>query len=284
MHLYETHLPVTKTESSKQFYVDIVGLEFAHRDLTRDIIFLWAGRDRRSMLGLWGPGTAFGSELRKCHVAFALSLPELLAAGERLRSKNITCRDFDGEETTEPSVIGWMPSAQLYFTDPDGHSLEFIALLDDPPDPQFIGHLSVWKDAQLKCKNEASSQAKFMSSEEVTVILKRFESPDEVRVLQKGRFELVHLGGMTIGRASYEPGWKWSEHVGPSVGATRCHVEHVGLVLSGTATAAFDDGSVVELRAGELFYIPPLPHDSWVVGDQPYVSLHFVGADHYATR
>ncbi|PYK64585.1 MAG: cupin [Verrucomicrobia bacterium] len=121
-----------------------------------------------------------------------------------------------------------------------------------------------------------------MSSEEVNVILKRFESPDEVRVMQKGRFELVRLGGMTIGRATYEPGWKWSEHVGPSVGATRCNVEHVGLVLSGTAAVAFDDGRIVELRAGDLFYVPPVPHDSWVIGDQPYVSLHFLGAERYA--
>lgn len=121
-----------------------------------------------------------------------------------------------------------------------------------------------------------------MSSNEIAVILKRFESPDEVRVLQKGRFEVVHLGGMTIGRAIYEPGWKWSDHVGPSVGATRCHVEHVGMVLSGTATAAFDNGTDVELRAGELFYIPPVPHDSWVVGELPYVSLHFLGAAQYA--
>jgi quercetin dioxygenase-like cupin family protein len=121
-----------------------------------------------------------------------------------------------------------------------------------------------------------------MSTDQITVILKRFETPDEVRVLQKGRYEVVHIGGMTIGRATYEPGWKWSEHVGPGVGAERCHVEHVGLVLSGTATAAFEDGTVFELRAGELFYIPPVPHDSWVVGDQPYVSLHFAGANHYA--
>jgi quercetin dioxygenase-like cupin family protein len=121
-----------------------------------------------------------------------------------------------------------------------------------------------------------------MSNDKVSVILKRFEFPDEVRTLENGRFEIVHIGGMSIGRATYEPGWKWSEHVGPGVGATRCQVEHVGLVLSGTATAAFDDGSVVELRAGELFHIPPTPHDSWVVGDEPYVSLHFLGADHYA--
>ena len=121
-----------------------------------------------------------------------------------------------------------------------------------------------------------------MNSEQVGVILKRFESPDEVRVWPKGKFELVRLGGMTIGRATYEPGWKWSEHVGSEVGARRCEVEHVGIVLSGTATAALDDGRVFKLRAGELFYIPPVPHDSWVVGDEPYVSLHFLGADHYA--
>ena len=74
------------------------------------------------------------------------------------------------------------------------------------------------------------------------VILKRFEQPDEVRQLVKGRFELVHIGGLTIGRATYEPGWRWSEHVGPALGQTRCSVEHVGLVVSGTATAAFADG------------------------------------------
>jgi quercetin dioxygenase-like cupin family protein len=116
------------------------------------------------------------------------------------------------------------------------------------------------------------------------VIRKRFDAPDEIRHMEKGRFEIVRLGGMTIGRATYEPGWRWSQHVGPQTGATHCHVEHVGLVVSGTATAAFDDGRVVELRAGELFYIPPTPHDSWVVGNEPYVSLHFLGADHYAKK
>jgi quercetin dioxygenase-like cupin family protein len=114
------------------------------------------------------------------------------------------------------------------------------------------------------------------------VILKRFEQADEIIEFEKGKFETVRIGELVIGRATYQPGWKWSEHVGPGVGATRCHLEHVGLVLSGTATAAFDDGTVFELRAGELFYIPPIPHDSWVVGDQPYVSLHFAEAERYA--
>jgi quercetin dioxygenase-like cupin family protein len=115
------------------------------------------------------------------------------------------------------------------------------------------------------------------------VILKRFQTPDEVREMVKGRFELVRLGSLTIGRATYQPGWRWSEHVGPTVGATRCSVEHVGLVLAGVATVAFED-RVIELRPGDLFHVPAEPHDSWVVGDAPYVSLHFLGAEQYARK
>jgi len=120
---------------------------------------------------------------------------------------------------------------------------------------------------------------------DVGVILKRFEQPDEVREFELGKFEVVRIHGMTIGRATYQPGWKWSEHVGGPLDQSHCQVEHVGMVLSGCATAAMADGRVIEMRAGELFYIPPGPpgHDSWVVGDEPYVSLHFLGADHYAT-
>jgi hypothetical protein len=114
------------------------------------------------------------------------------------------------------------------------------------------------------------------------VILRRFDAPDEVREMTLGRFEVVHIGGLTVGRATYQPGWRWSEHVGRAIGAQRCSIEHVGLVVSGAATAAFANGRVVELKAGNLFYIPPEPHDSWVVGEEPYVSLHFLGAERYA--
>jgi quercetin dioxygenase-like cupin family protein len=115
------------------------------------------------------------------------------------------------------------------------------------------------------------------------VVLKRFDRPDEVREFELGRFELVTLGGMTIGRATYQPGWKWSVHVGASLGQSSCLVEHVGMVVSGGATAAMDNGEVIEMRAGDIFYIPP-GHDSWVVGDEPYVSLHFMGAEDYASH
>jgi hypothetical protein len=121
-------------------------------------------------------------------------------------------------------------------------------------------------------------------SEEISmpqVILKQFETPDEVISFEKGRFEKISLGGMTIGRAVYEPGWKWSTHIGLKSGAKLCQVEHVGLVVSGRATAAMEDGTIIEMRPGDLFYIPP-GHDSWVVGNEPYVSLHFLGAEKYA--
>lgn len=113
-------------------------------------------------------------------------------------------------------------------------------------------------------------------------IIKRFESPDETREFEKGRFDVVKMGDMVIGRASYEPGWKWSVHVGPQIGAKSCEVDHIGLVVSGRVGVRMDDGREIELEAGDLYAIGP-GHDSWVVGDEPYVSLHFMGADEYAT-
>lgn len=115
------------------------------------------------------------------------------------------------------------------------------------------------------------------------VIIRQFEQPDEIRSFPKGRFEVVRIGGMTIGRATYEPGWKWSTDVGAAIGKKSCDVEHVGLVVSGRAVAAMDDGSIIEMAAGDIFYIAP-GHDSWVVGDEPYVSLHLMGAGAYAAN
>ncbi|MGH7674343.1 MAG: cupin domain-containing protein [Gemmatimonadales bacterium] len=112
--------------------------------------------------------------------------------------------------------------------------------------------------------------------------IRRFDAPDEAREFEKGSFDLIRIGGLTLGRARYEPGWKWSTHVGPIAGTTSCQVEHVGVVLSGRAAVRMDDGREIVLRPGDVFHIAS-GHDSWVVGDEPYVSLHLVGADHYAT-
>jgi len=140
---------------------------------------------------------------------------------------------------------------------------------------------------QTKCKDKTAARgygiAGIGGGYVIDVILKRFESPDETRTFSKGRFEIVHIGGMTIGRATYEPGWRWSEDVGRALGSRSCQVEHVGMVIAGRATAAMDDGTVYQMKAGDVFYIPP-GHDSWVVGDEPYVSIHLMGAADYANH
>jgi quercetin dioxygenase-like cupin family protein len=111
--------------------------------------------------------------------------------------------------------------------------------------------------------------------------IKRFDRPDELREFPLGSFELVALGGATLGRASYEPGWRWSEHVGAATGATLCDVEHLGMVVSGRAAVRMADGEEFVMEPGDLFAIPG-GHDSWVVGDEPYVSVHLQGAATYA--
>ena len=116
----------------------------------------------------------------------------------------------------------------------------------------------------------------------IDIILKRFDAPDQVREFDKGKFEIIDMGNMTIGKATYSPGWKWSIDVSPLSDTDFCEVEHLGMVLSGSATVAFDDGETYILKEGDIFYVSPLPHDSWVVGDEEYISLHFLGAEKYA--
>lgn len=111
--------------------------------------------------------------------------------------------------------------------------------------------------------------------------LVNFDEPSETRAFEKGRFELYRVGPVTVGRATYEPGWRWSKHVAPTVGTSSCQVEHVGLVLSGQAAVEMDDGTAQLMKIGDLFHVPP-GHDSWVVGEEPYVSLHILGSESYA--
>lgn len=149
MHLYETHLPVTDTTISEAFYREVVGLPFAYRDPTRDIVFLWVDEKQKSMIGLWGASTGYGrlnGVLTRSHLAFAVTIEQLQHAIGRLTVCGIETRGFDGNPTREPGVIGWMPSAQIYFHDPDGHSLEFISLLADRPIEEFVGTYARWKE------------------------------------------------------------------------------------------------------------------------------------------
>ena len=107
-------------------------------------------------------------------------------------------------------------------------------------------------------------------------LIKRFEQPDEVRKFEKGKFETVKIGSMTIGRASYEPGWKWSVHVGAATGATLCEVEHVGMVVSGCAACQMKDGRYYEMRAGDFFTsVPAMTVGSWAMS--PMCRCIFLG-------
>ena len=133
--LFETHLTVSDLDHSVAFYRDVVGLPLALELPERGAAFLWIGGPGEAMLGLWSLGSApLGLSL---HIALAASLDDVLGACAALRSAGITPLSFFAEETTEPSVIGWMPAAALYFRDPDGHLLEYLTMLDEEPRPDL---------------------------------------------------------------------------------------------------------------------------------------------------
>jgi lactoylglutathione lyase len=151
MFLYEAHLPVADTAAAERFYREVVGLNFAYRDPGRDIVFLWADTRENGMIGLWGPGTTYGPGSNVSlshHLAFAIEFDRVQEKIEALAAREIETFGFSGEKTREPSVIGWMPSAQIYFRDPDGHLLEFISILPQEPKPGFIGSYSEWMKAE----------------------------------------------------------------------------------------------------------------------------------------
>ena len=131
--LFEAHLTVTNLNRSMAFYRECLGFELAHVVPERQAAFFWIGSRGTTMLGLWGSGS--GPQKTTTHIAFAAALDDVIAAPQRLQSVGITALDFVGEPTEEPVVLAWMPAAAVYFRDPDGHLLEYIAMLDDQPAP-----------------------------------------------------------------------------------------------------------------------------------------------------
>lgn len=105
---------------------------------------------------------------------------------------------------------------------------------------------------------------------------KSLDDPDEVRPWTLGRGAITRIGVHTIGRGVFEPGWRWSTHMGPAVGTTSCPVHHLQVVLSGRLAVRMGDGEEVELKAGDVADIPP-GHDAWVVGDEPAMVLDIAG-------
>jgi lactoylglutathione lyase len=113
------------------FYRDAVGLSLALELPEREAAFFWCGAARGTMLGLWALGSMPMS--LNLHIAFDVELEQVHRSPGRLAALGITPLSFFGQETDEPSVIGWMPAASVFFRDPDGHLLEYLAMLEEPP-------------------------------------------------------------------------------------------------------------------------------------------------------
>ncbi len=137
--LFESHLTVADLNRSMKFFADVLGFELAHATADGKAAFYWIGGRGNAMLGLW---ESQGPQRLSLHVAFRVKLDDLLAAAAHLMSVGVEPRDFSGNPTREPVVLAWMPAASLYFHDPDGNLLEFLAMLPDAPEPAL--HVLSW--------------------------------------------------------------------------------------------------------------------------------------------
>ena len=136
--LYETHIQVSDLENSIQFYTEVLGLELAHKEEGRRIAFLWIGKNKESMLGLWEQK----ENLQTRHFAFTADKEDILNyAVDFLKNKNLKPYNFLKDGTEEPMVFAWMPALAIYFHDPDGNPLEFISILEGEGKPE-LGVLS----------------------------------------------------------------------------------------------------------------------------------------------
>jgi lactoylglutathione lyase len=132
--LFEVHLTVSDLDRSVAFYREVIGLRLAHVVEARGAAFFWIGHAGSAMLGLWTAGS--GPARVHLHTAFRVSLADTMAAPRILRTAGITPLDFEGRPTDEPVVFAWMPAASVFFRDPDGHLLEYIAMIPDEPRPE----------------------------------------------------------------------------------------------------------------------------------------------------
>jgi lactoylglutathione lyase len=128
-NLFEAHLTVGDLDRSMAFYGDLLGLPLARVFPERKAAFYWIGAPGNSMLGVWEAGAS--PQRLSLHVAFAVDLPLLLGAPEKLRAAGVTPLDFWQKPALQPVVLAWMPAAAVYFLDPDGNQLEFISMLPD---------------------------------------------------------------------------------------------------------------------------------------------------------
>lgn len=145
--LYETHLYVENLERSIDFYKNVLELEFCSYEETRRIAFFWIGQPKEYMLGLWEKPK---DEMEIRHFAFRCDAEDVLNRSVAyLKERNLKPYNFLKDGTEKPMVFAWMPALAIYFNDPDGNVLEFIAVLDGKPRPE-LGVISYdkWKETE----------------------------------------------------------------------------------------------------------------------------------------
>ena len=116
-----------------------------------------------------------------------------------------------------------------------------------------------------------------------SIEVKSFKSPEETRTFGHGKVELVKLGGALIGKATFQPGWKWSEHVKPIAKTNSCEAPHLQYQVSGVLHVVTDDGQERDIHPGEVACLSA-GHDAWVVGNEPVVAVDFQGMVDYAKQ
>lgn len=145
-----------------------------------------------------------------------------------------------------------------------------VTVIGESPPLELKGYLhsGIWAAAHLDEATPPPSESKSLSKS------------GDVRAFDKGRMDVVKVGGMSIGRGTFGPGWKWSESVQPLVGTDSCELSHVGFVVSGSMRIVMDEGEEFDIKAGEAIHIGP-GHDAWTLGDEPCVILEIQSAQQY---
>lgn len=140
--LFETHISVTDLERSMEFYGSVLGLELGRKEEARRVAFYWLGSRGEAMLGLWEKPA---EQVQRQHFAFRATIDDVRTLSVAwLHRRNLPSYNFLEDGTERPMVFGWMPALAIYFDDPDGHSLELIAMLPGKPRPE-VGVVS-WEE------------------------------------------------------------------------------------------------------------------------------------------
>jgi lactoylglutathione lyase len=196
--LFEAHITVRDFERSMAFYRSVVGLELGIAQKERPAAFFWVGGRGKSMMGIFTLGS-WPLSMMQHHVAFQVSLEDILAAPQRLRSAGITPRGRAAlggprESIDEPVVFAWMPAASVFFDDPDGNLLEYIAMLPDPPRPD-VGAVSWSEWKGIQCENQPRSSA----WSRATPIQSLFEDHISIRNLERSIAFYRDVVGLEVG-------------------------------------------------------------------------------------